>query len=117
MENQLIDLRSIDQILNKAKQLQAFIDDNPDTLQFLRLLKDTKVEQITLSEKVDKLITLKEAAEVLAVSPNRICEYVREGILEAYFTPPVSKRKFWLSAVKSIAQKGDFKNDTVQGKS
>lgn len=114
----VVSVNSFNNMLDSLKNLQQFISDNPDTLECLRLLKDTHT--ITISEKTDRLITVKEACNVLGVSPNRIGEYVRNRILIAYFTPPASKRKFWLSEVKAIAREGSndggLTNDTVQGK-
>ena len=75
----------------------------PEILEFLKLSQnaDTSIMPI----KGDKLIQMSEAASVLNVNPSMISRYVKEGLLTAYYTPHSSRRKFWLSEVKGLADK------------
>lgn len=93
------------QLLESLESLQQVISESPEVIECLRLMNECKSEVVLTAVKVDRLIGQKEAAEILGVSSNRICEYVNSGLLTAYYTPPTSHRKFWLSEVMDIPKK------------
>lgn len=112
----LIDVSSFDSLLEKASKLQNILHENPDVVTFLQLLKETRVEQMVMPAKVDKLIGTKQAAEILGVAENRIGEYVRDGLLTPLYTPPVSHRKFWLSEVMAIPKRENYGQEVKQSR-
>lgn len=95
-------MNNLPQLLEALESLQQVIRESPEVVECLRLMKECKSEVVLTPIKVDRLIGQKEAADILGVSPNRICEYVNSGLLTAYYTPPTSHRKFWLSQVLSV---------------
>lgn len=94
---------SQDSAIDFLLTVQKIIQENPDIVSFLETVKEIK--ELTIPIKIDKLIGQKQASEILGVAPDRISEYVKNGILTAYYTPPVSHRKFWLSEVLAIPRK------------
>lgn len=99
-----IDLNAMGELIAKGQQLQALLTQNPEMLTFLQLLKDTDTEHIVVPVKADRLIYPGEAREILRVSETTLNQYVDQGLLKSYRTPPKGKRKFWLSEVMAIPQ-------------
>ena len=87
-----IDTELLDALLVKASQLKELLSANPDLVPFLQLLKDTGKETLELPVRKDRL----------KISTARMEQYCKSGVLTAYYTPPKSDRKFWLSEVMSI---------------
>ena len=53
-------------------------------------------------EFLNALLTTKQVAQVLKVSPNRVGEYVKNGFLHPIYTPPRSDRKFTIRNVNQF---------------
>lgn len=97
-----INLETLDTLLDKGEQLKNLLTEEPNLLRFLELLKDTDVNQIVRPVEADRLIGPKQVISILKISSARLEEYVKRGMLTAYYTPPASGRKFWLSEVLAL---------------
>lgn len=97
-----IDTELLDALLVKASQLKELLSANPDLVPFLQLLKDTGKETLELPVRKDRLVGPVEVRKILKISTARMEQYCKSGVLTAYYTPPKSDRKFWLSEVMSI---------------
>ena len=56
----------------------------------------------------NRLIGVSEAAKILHVSRNTIGNYVQSGMLEAYYVPESTSRRFWLEDVMAIPKKTPY---------
>lgn len=92
------------QIIDSLESLKKVVSESPEVLECLKLLKECRSEVVITPVKADKLIGQKEVSEILGVSANRVGDYVKKGLLTAYYTPPASHRKFWLSEVMKLPQ-------------
>ena len=99
-----LNLETLETLLNKGRQLKSLLTEEPDLLKFLELLKGIDGNQLVIPTKADRLVGPKEVLNILRISPSRLEEYVKSGRLTAYYTPPSSGRKFWLSEVMTIPQ-------------
>lgn len=93
------------QVADAVESLQKVINEAPEVIECLKLMQGCKSETVLIPVRADKLIGQKEASKILGVSANRIGEYVKDGLLTAYYTPPASSRKFWLSEVMNLPQR------------
>ena len=102
--NELLNLETLEALVSKGQQLKSLFTEEPDLLKFLELLKSTDESRLVMPPKADRLIGPKEVLGILRISPGRLEDYVKSGRLTAYYTPPASGRKFWLSEVMAIPQ-------------
>lgn len=93
----------IDQMLEKARSLEALLKGSPELLAFATRLAEARDPVIILEN--DRLIRAGEAASILGVNENTIGRYVRDGILRAYSVPGCSHRKFRLSEVRQLPKR------------
>jgi len=100
-----MELAEIEALVEKGQELKKLLQETPEIISFLTLLKDLGDEKVVLPIKTDILIRAGQAAEILGVDKALIYKYVKEGRLHPYRTPPASHMKFWLSEVKAIPQK------------
>ena len=99
-----LNLETLEALVSKGQQLKSLLTEEPNLLKFLELLKGTEPNQLVMPPKADRLVGPKEVLGILRISPGRLEEYVKSGKLTAYYTPPASGRKFWLSDVMAIPQ-------------
>lgn len=109
-----MEINTLSQVSTSLEKLRKIITDSPEVLECLKLLQSCKSEIVVTPVKADKLIGQKEASEILGVSANRIGDYVRTGLLTAYYTPPASNRKFWLSDVLKLPKSADNQRSSVR---
>lgn len=98
-----INLQALTELVEKGEQLKAALQ-APEVQTFLRLAQESAPYPVSVPVIEDRLVGVKEAAKILHVSPNQIGRYVKQGLLEPLYTPPVSNRKFWLQKVMEIPQ-------------
>ena len=79
--------------------------ENPEILEYLRLLEKFSGEKSIIPIPADKLVMSGEAAEVLGVNKATIDGYSRAGILTPLYTAGSTHKKFWLSEVKAVAKR------------
>lgn len=96
----------LDAYIEKAQTLSKILKDSPEIIRFMELEQGAAYAQkIIVPLKMDKLITVRAAAEILGVNPSRIYRYIQSGILKPRKTPESDRKKFWLSEVMAIAGK------------
>lgn len=95
--SKLVDINDIQQLLTAAKKLKKLLQESPEIAAFAEAVKDSRDPVLILEN--DRLIRAGEAAK------NKIGTYCRDGLLQAYYTPGSTKRKFRLSEVWSLAKR------------
>ena len=100
-----ISLADLDVLVKKAGELKKILQETPEIITYLQLVKDLGDEKAVMPIQTDVLIRAGQAATILGVDKSLIYRYVEEGRLRPYRTPPASHMKFWLSEVKAIPQK------------
>lgn len=98
-------MNELEQTLQAGERIHEFLQQAPEVLEFLRLLKETGADQLLVPVRADKLISVGQAAEILKVSKNTIGEYYRRGLLPAYTTLDSGIRKFWMRDVLALAHR------------
>ena len=93
----------IDQLLEKARNLEALLKGSPEILAFATCLAEAR-EPVVVLEK-DRLVRAGEAASILGVNENTIGSYVKQGVLKAYQVPGCSHRKFKLSEIWALPKR------------
>ncbi len=99
-----LNLETLEALVSKGQQLKSLLTEEPDILRFMELLSNNDGSQWVIPTKIDRLVGPKEVLRILRISTARLEEYVKSGRLTAYYTPPASGRKFWLSEVMAIPQ-------------
>lgn len=97
-----VDMEQLDLLIQKGRELKALLEENPEILDFLKAIKETKDIKAIMPIKSDALIHAGEAAEVLGVNKACIYKYVKHGLLTPYYTPGSDFMKFWLSEVMDL---------------
>lgn len=94
-------------VIEQLEKIQTILKESPEVLTFLNLVKETKVPALVTPVKSDVLLEAGDVAKVLKVSTAKISQYVKEGVLPAYYVPDSNHRKFWLSDVKGLAHRAN----------
>lgn len=105
---QTLRLDDLEAMVQKGRELQNLLRQSPEIVAFVEGLQQAK-EPVLLLEQ-DRLVGAGEAATILGVNRNSIGGYVKQGLLTPYYTPGSSSRKFRLSEVWQIPQKGEVEN-------
>ena len=99
-----LNMKDLDALVSKGRELQAILTESPDILSFLQLLKDTGGKAAVMPTPVDRLIRAGEAAKILCVDKGTIYRYERDGELKAYYTAGSTQKKFWAKEVMALAK-------------
>ena len=104
-----MELNELNDFVAKGKMLQRLLKETPEIIEYLKLAKEPPVLPI----RTDCLVLVAQAAKVLAVSRGTVYQYVKEGLLKAYYTPGSGRMKLWRSDLQSLAttRKGGVKGD------
>lgn len=102
MRAESIRLAELEALVEKGKELQRLLDESPEILKFMELMKELGDSAAILPAKADRLIRAGEAAQILGVEKSQIYKYAKEGKLTALYTAGSSHKKFWLSAVMNL---------------
>ena len=104
-----MELSELNDFVAKGEMLQRLLKETPEIIEYLKLAKEPPVLPI----RTDCLVLVAQAAKVLAVSRGTVYQYVKDGLLKAYYTPGSERMKFWLSDLQSLAttRKGGMKGD------
>lgn len=94
-----MEIAELKQAVELAKELKSILTETPEIAQFLN-----GEMSAFIPEHCYRLMTVSQAAEALCVNPNRIREYVNNGLLECVYTPPVSHMKITVSSVNKLIQ-------------
>lgn len=98
---------------DKVQLLRAALDEKPELLTFLKLLKEQDCEGVVQPVMLDPLVTAGVAAKTLGVDKHTIYRYVKEGILQAWKTPHSRVMKFRVSEINALPQKGGVPDGTT----
>jgi hypothetical protein len=104
----MLRLDDLEAMIQKGKELQDLLRQSPEIVAFVEGIQQAK-EPVLLLEN-DRLVRAGEAASILGVNKTSIGEFVKQGLLTPYFTPGSSSRKFLLSELWKIPQKGEIAN-------
>ena len=100
-----IGISDIDAILEKGRELQQFLSEAPEVLEFLRLAESGGRIPPVMVVQQDRYIRVGEAAKILGVDKGTIYRYKREGRLTAYRVENDGQMKFRMSEVWALPQK------------
>lgn len=91
-------------VIEKLEQIQKILQETPEVLTTLKLLKETGTTSVVTPVKAEVFVEASQAAEMLKVSAVKISSYRRQGLLPAYRVPDSTHNKYRLSDVMSLAK-------------
>lgn len=91
-------------VLEKLTVLKQALDEKPELLEFLKLLKEQDCDGVAQPVMLDPLVTAGVAAKTLGINKAMIYRLVKEGRLHVWKTPNSSLKKFRVSELNAIPQ-------------
>lgn len=92
-----ISVDDLDKLIEKGKELKALLEKSPEITAFAKAVADNAKPVLVVDN--DRLILAGEAASILGVNKSTIGRYIDEGLLNVYYVPHSSRRRFKLSEV------------------
>lgn len=108
-----VELSDLEAMVQKGQELKTLLKETPEILSFMKCLHKTGEKQIILPVNLDVLVMANQAAKVLGTDKSNIYRYVREGLLQPFYTPHSQYMKFWLSDVKALARKERITDEAI----
>lgn len=102
-----MELKELDSLLQKAQAVKKLLDEKPEVLTFLQLLKDTDSNGLVEPMRLDPVVPAGVAAKALGVSRKTLYQYVKQGILKPYWTLGSNRMKFKVSDINALPQRGE----------
>lgn len=102
-----MDLRELCTIADKVQALRTALDEKPEMLTFLKLLREQDCAGVVQPVMLDPLVTVSVAAKTLCVDRGTIYQYVKEGLLHPWKTPHSNRMKFRVSEINAIPKRGE----------
>lgn len=99
-----MDVKELTAIADKLAVLKQALDEKPELLEFLRLLKEQDCDGVARPVMLDPLVTAGVAAKMLCVSKGAVYRMAEKGLLHVWKTPNSNLRKFKVSEINSIPQ-------------